>query len=78
MKGVDAIEHTASPFHFKADDPAGESPIAISFPSLIRVPRIPELLEPAIKGTVGILESVLKYGSVLFTPSLLLRSYYVG
>lgn len=23
VKGVDAIEHTASPFHFKADDPAG-------------------------------------------------------
>ncbi|KAJ6531438.1 hypothetical protein DFH09DRAFT_1183626 [Mycena vulgaris] len=43
VKGVDAIEHTASPFHFQADDPA-------------------ELLEPAIKGTVGILESALKYG----------------
>ena len=24
VKGVDAIEHTASPFHFKADDPSGE------------------------------------------------------
>ena len=24
VKGVDAIEHTASPFHFKADDPNGE------------------------------------------------------
>lgn len=23
VKGVDAIEHTASPFHFKADDPQG-------------------------------------------------------
>ena len=23
VKGVDAIEHTASPFHFKADDPNG-------------------------------------------------------
>ncbi|KAJ7490816.1 D-lactaldehyde dehydrogenase [Mycena latifolia] len=43
VKGVDAIEHTASPFHFNADDPA-------------------ELFEPAIKGTVGILESALKYG----------------
>ncbi|KAJ7675152.1 D-lactaldehyde dehydrogenase [Mycena rosella] len=43
VKGVDAIEHTASPFHFAADDPA-------------------ELLEPAIKGTVGILESALKWG----------------
>ncbi|KAF8155208.1 NAD-P-binding protein [Mycena galopus ATCC 62051] len=44
VKGVDAIEHTASPFHFEADDPA-------------------ELLEPAIKGTVGILESARKYGT---------------
>ncbi|KAJ6452663.1 hypothetical protein C8R45DRAFT_1083348 [Mycena sanguinolenta] len=44
VKGVDAIEHTASPFHFQADDPA-------------------ELLEPAIKGTVGILESARKYGT---------------
>ena len=23
VKGVDAIEHTASPFHFKSDDPNG-------------------------------------------------------
>lgn len=23
VKGVDAIEHIASPFHFKADDPSG-------------------------------------------------------
>ncbi|KAF7336883.1 D-lactaldehyde dehydrogenase [Mycena venus] len=44
VKGVDAIEHIASPFHFQADDPA-------------------ELLEPAIKGTVGILESARKYGT---------------
>ncbi|KAJ7490832.1 D-lactaldehyde dehydrogenase [Mycena latifolia] len=43
VKGVDAIEHTASPFHYNIDDPA-------------------ELFEPAIKGTVGILESALKYG----------------
>ncbi|KAJ7479840.1 D-lactaldehyde dehydrogenase [Mycena latifolia] len=46
VKGVDAIEHTASPFHFEADDPA-------------------ELLEPAIKGTVGILESARKYGTAV-------------
>ncbi|KAF8917831.1 hypothetical protein CPB85DRAFT_1373979 [Mucidula mucida] len=44
VKGVDAIEHTASPFHFAAKDPQ-------------------ELLGPAIKGTVGILASALKYGS---------------
>ncbi|KIO32641.1 hypothetical protein M407DRAFT_100661 [Tulasnella calospora MUT 4182] len=41
--GVDAVQHTASPFHFKADDPK-------------------ELIEPAVKGTVGVLESIKKYG----------------
>jgi hypothetical protein len=24
VKGVDAIEHTASPYHFDADDPEGD------------------------------------------------------
>ncbi|KAL5521236.1 hypothetical protein ACEPAG_9159 [Sanghuangporus baumii] len=43
VKGVDAIEHTASPFHLKANDPN-------------------EVIEPAVKGTVGILESALKFG----------------
>ncbi|KAL0948587.1 hypothetical protein HGRIS_011146 [Hohenbuehelia grisea] len=43
VKGVDAIEHVASPFHLKADDPQ-------------------ELIVPAVNGTVGILESALKYG----------------
>ncbi|KAJ7142305.1 NAD-P-binding protein [Mycena epipterygia] len=46
VKGVDAIEHTASPYHFHADDPA-------------------ELLEPAINGTVRILESARKYGTAV-------------
>jgi len=41
VKGIDAIEHTASPFHLDAEDPN-------------------ELIEPAVKGTVGILESALK------------------
>ncbi|KAG8910072.1 methylglyoxal reductase (NADPH-dependent) gre2, partial [Tulasnella sp. 408] len=40
--GVDAVQHTASPFHFKADDPK-------------------ELIEPAVHGTVGVLESIKKY-----------------
>ncbi|KAH8109989.1 NAD-binding protein [Phellopilus nigrolimitatus] len=42
VQGVDAIAHTASPFHFSADDPN-------------------ELIGPAVKGTVGILESALKH-----------------
>jgi len=46
VKDVDAIEHTASPFHLKADDPE-------------------ELLGPAVTGTVGILESALKYAPLV-------------
>ncbi|KAG9118550.1 methylglyoxal reductase (NADPH-dependent) gre2, partial [Ceratobasidium sp. 392] len=42
VKGVDAIAHTASPFHFQADDPQ-------------------TLIEPAVKGTVGILKSIEKH-----------------
>ncbi|KAH8110863.1 NAD-binding protein [Phellopilus nigrolimitatus] len=42
VQGVDAIAHTASPFHFNADDPN-------------------DVIEPAVKGTVGILESALKH-----------------
>ncbi|KAG8712620.1 methylglyoxal reductase (NADPH-dependent) gre2 [Ceratobasidium sp. 394] len=41
VKGVDAVAHTASPFHFQADDPQ-------------------TLIEPAVKGTVGILKSIEK------------------
>ncbi|EPQ50349.1 NAD P-binding protein [Gloeophyllum trabeum ATCC 11539] len=44
VKGVDAIEHTASPFHLNCDDPN-------------------EFIEPAVKGTTGVLQSALKYGS---------------
>lgn len=44
VKGVDAIEHTASPFHFNSEDPN-------------------DLIEPAVKGTTGVLQSALKYGS---------------
>ncbi|KAJ6616017.1 NAD-P-binding protein [Mycena sp. CBHHK59/15] len=43
VQDVDAIEHTASPFHLQAGDPE-------------------ELFDPAIKGTVGILQSALKHG----------------
>ncbi|KAF8999637.1 hypothetical protein BDQ17DRAFT_1360724 [Cyathus striatus] len=43
VKGVDFIEHTASPFHYDVDDPE-------------------EFYRPAIRGTVGILESALKNG----------------
>ncbi|KAG8773873.1 methylglyoxal reductase (NADPH-dependent) gre2 [Ceratobasidium sp. 428] len=41
VEGVDAVAHTASPFHFQADDPQ-------------------TLIEPAVKGTVGVLKSIEK------------------
>ncbi|KAI0056657.1 D-lactaldehyde dehydrogenase [Artomyces pyxidatus] len=44
VKGVDLVEHTASPFHFNVKEPD-------------------DLIVPAVRGTVGILESVKKYGS---------------
>ncbi|KAI0776383.1 hypothetical protein BC629DRAFT_1594890 [Irpex lacteus] len=43
VKDVDAIAHTASPFHFNVSHPK-------------------ELIEPAVLGTTGILESALKHG----------------
>ncbi|THH07730.1 hypothetical protein EW145_g3173, partial [Phellinidium pouzarii] len=47
VKGVDAIEHTASPLSFRVDDPE-------------------EIIAPAVKGTVGILESALKHAGPQF------------
>ncbi|KAJ7599044.1 D-lactaldehyde dehydrogenase [Mycena floridula] len=44
VKDVDAIEHTASPFHYRVNDPQ-------------------DLIGPAVQGTVGILQSVVKNGS---------------
>ncbi|PSR87356.1 hypothetical protein PHLCEN_2v5173 [Hermanssonia centrifuga] len=46
VKGVDAIAHTASPFHLNADDPN-------------------ELITPAVKGTLSVLQSALKYGTTV-------------
>ncbi|KAG8928935.1 methylglyoxal reductase (NADPH-dependent) gre2 [Tulasnella sp. 418] len=43
VRGIDAVEHTASPFHFRADDPQ-------------------ELIRPAVKGTVNVLESIKNHG----------------
>ncbi|KAA1466810.1 NAD-P-binding protein [Dentipellis sp. KUC8613] len=41
VKGIDLVEHTASPFTYKADTPD-------------------DLIAPAVKGTVGVLESIKK------------------
>lgn len=44
VKGVDLVEHTASPFHLKSKTPD-------------------EVIVPALKGTVSVLESIKKYGT---------------
>jgi hypothetical protein len=61
VKGVDTIEHSASLFHMKADDPDGMSQFTTSHikPHYYWVL---ELIVPAVKGTFSILQSALKYG----------------
>ena len=59
VKGVDAIEHTASPFHLKGDDPNGKRTHDIYHVSTKETSV--ELIEPAVKGTSGIMESALKH-----------------
>ncbi|KAF7376957.1 Ketoreductase azaE [Mycena sanguinolenta] len=54
VKGVDAIEHTASPFHLQVDDPDVRHD---------KPPACTEFIRPAIHGTLGILQSAAKYGT---------------
>ena len=59
VKGVDAVAHTASPFHFQAEDPQG----ILSPCSTINASNnlgLVDLIVPAVKGTVGILKSIQK------------------
>lgn len=54
VKGVDGIAHTASPFHFRVEDPHTD------------------LINPAVKGTKGLLNSALlepKVQRVVITSS---------
>lgn len=60
VKGVDGIEHVASPFHFKADDPQGEFCVNEDEVDYGLISCI-ELIGPAVKGTVGVLQSAVKY-----------------
>ncbi|KAJ2922034.1 hypothetical protein H1R20_g15066, partial [Candolleomyces eurysporus] len=61
VKGVDAIEHMASPFHENVDDPEGPfTPIPLSPFIHAFTSRNPELIRPAVEGTLGILKSALK------------------
>jgi nucleoside-diphosphate-sugar epimerase len=67
VKGVDAIAHTASPFHFKSSNPDG---MLIHLFLLKKIALFwtnkyiyLDLIIPAVRGTTSILNSVLKYGS---------------
>ncbi|CAK5279264.1 unnamed protein product, partial [Mycena citricolor] len=75
VKGVQAIAHTASPFHFQAEDPAGTH----SFEGVCSDSRaLAVLIDPAVKGTVGMLKSVLKNGSVTFVRPITSSSALTG
>jgi hypothetical protein len=67
VKGVDAIEHTASPVHMNADDPNG---IIRWFmiACLLFKRSLSEMIIPAVQGTIGILQSAAKFGWDLTIP----------
>ncbi|KAF8583135.1 NAD(P)-binding protein [Ramaria rubella] len=62
VKGIDGVKHVASPVDLNADDPQSwfsnqhKPIILLNFP-------LPELIQPAISGTLGILSSISKYGT---------------
>ena len=60
VKGVDAIEHTASPFHTNVTEPEGRVPAQRRVLESNRL--LSEFFRPAIQGTVGILKSAFKNG----------------
>lgn len=69
VQGVDAIEHTASPFFTDVADPQSTSSkyglrtSSYSFGSS-------GYIKPAVQGTVGILESALKHAYVRIITQL--------
>jgi nucleoside-diphosphate-sugar epimerase len=66
VKDVDAIAHTASPFHYKSTNPDGMSDflwILILFGA--QDTAYIELIIPAVQGTTSILNSALKHGNFL-------------
>ena len=63
VKGVDAIEHTASPFQFNPKEPEGAQICCLIFVHVFnKLEYEVELILPAVKGTLGILKSALKNG----------------
>jgi len=74
LNGIDAIAHTASPFHTHADDPNGD--FRVQSTDMLPLTPVLDIIEPAVNGTKSILESAVKNGCVLVpTPmDLLLNS----
>ncbi|KAJ3570116.1 hypothetical protein NP233_g4617 [Leucocoprinus birnbaumii] len=61
VQGVDGIFHTASPVMWPEGDPLGKVILSFSSGTYADIPSS-EIITPALKGTVGVLESALKYG----------------
>ncbi|KAJ3573251.1 hypothetical protein NP233_g2544 [Leucocoprinus birnbaumii] len=62
VKGVDAIEHTASPVVPEVKDPQGAF-LYQKDALTIDLEHAADLIKPAVQGTVGILQSALDHGS---------------
>ena len=66
VKGVDAIAHTASPYHFRPEGAQGPISLWNSESSLFRDMYSTfyevDLIKPAVQGTLGMLKSALKNG----------------
>jgi nucleoside-diphosphate-sugar epimerase len=60
---VHGIAHTASPFHFASEDPKGRKHNLYISSTYVADSHGLDIIDPAVNGTIGILESVNKYGS---------------
>lgn len=63
VKGVDVIEHTASPFFTDVVDPQSTS-LRYDLRTSLHSFDSPGYIKPAVQGTVGILQSALKHAYV--------------
>lgn len=64
VKNVDGVVHMASPFHGNVKEPQGRSWVEELFVEILIYAPVLEFLQPAIRGTVGILKSVHEHGYV--------------
>ena len=63
VQGVDAIAHTASPFHYNVAHPDGTFLYSVYSPPSFTNWVYAELIIPAVRGTTSILNSALKHGN---------------